>query len=95
MTCLQGLDQIIEDRKRRVLLEVTLIALLQLPCSIFLLQMSIFVKYCSVYWEIALCFVLLCLSFSGLCLNSRGAVVHARALISAEMMSPQMDTGEY
>lgn len=43
MTCL--LDQIIEDRKRRVLLEVTLIALQQLPCSIFLLQTSIFGKY--------------------------------------------------
>lgn len=42
--CLQVLDQIIEDRKRRVLLEVTLIDLLQFPCSIFLFQTSIFGK---------------------------------------------------
>lgn len=78
VACLQVLDQIIEDRKRRVLLEVTLIALQQLPCSIFLLQMSIFGKYCSVYWEIVLYFVLFCLGFSGFCLNIGGAVVHTK-----------------
>lgn len=42
MTCLQVLDQIIEDRKRRVQLEVLLLVLLQFLCSIFLLQSSVF-----------------------------------------------------
>lgn len=44
MTCLQVLDQIIEDRKRRVQLEVLLLVLLQLLGSIFLLQSSYFCR---------------------------------------------------
>lgn len=42
VTCLQVLDQIIEDRKRRVQLEVLLLVLLQPLRSIFLSQTSIF-----------------------------------------------------
>lgn len=86
MTCLQVLDQIIEDRKRRVLPQVTLIALQQLPYSIFLLQTSIFGKYWSAYWEIVLYFVLFSLGFSGLSLNISGAVVHTGALTKEALL---------
>lgn len=61
---LQVLDQIIEDRKRRVLLTVMLLVLLQLPCSIFLLQSSILEECCSV----ELTSVLSWWGFSGFCL---------------------------
>lgn len=75
MTCLQELDQIIEDRKRRVQLEVLLLVLLQLLCSFFsVAELS--------FWSML--FILLCFSlielFCFLSLNVGGAVVHARTL---------------
>lgn len=57
VTCLLVLDQIIEDRKRRVQLEVLLV-LLQLLCSIFRV----------VCFTGRLCFVLFFWGFSGFCL---------------------------
>ena len=79
MTCLQVLDQIIEDRKRRVQLEVLLLVLLQLLCSIFLLQSSIFGECCSVCWKIVFYLILVGL-FWVLSLNIGGAIVHTRTL---------------
>lgn len=51
VTCLQVLDQIIEDRKRRAQLEVLLLVLLQLLCSILLLQSNFFLRVVFVLLE--------------------------------------------
>lgn len=77
-TCLQVLDQIIEDRKRRVQLQVLLLVLLQL-LSIFLLHSSIFAECCSVHWKIVFYLLLLGL-FWVLSLNIGGVVVHTKML---------------
>lgn len=78
MTCLQVLDQIIEDRKRRVQLEVLLLVLLQLLCSIFLFQSSVFGES-SVYGTIVF-YLILVGFFWVLFLNIGGAVIHTRTL---------------
>ena len=92
MTCLLVLDQIIEDRKRRVQLEVLLLVLLQLLCSIV-------GEYCSVYWKIVFHLTLLGL-FWLLSLSIDGAVVCKRALnfhkfSFMDRVSPQMATAKH
>lgn len=72
------LDQIIEDRKRRVQLQVLLLVLLQL-LSIFLLHSSICAECCSVHWKIVFHLLLLGL-FWVLSPNIGGVVVRTKTL---------------